>query len=277
MISYDQMVDMFSRTILSDKKSEKIATHQRLIRASRRQLQDYLPRGAQFPVAKEIVHFEGKNGPDGLASKHNIADEPHQFIDPKHPDGKLVGFIRNHLYNLHEAYQNGDRVKMAFEAAWGSHMIIDGLTPAHQQPFKEQLKELDPRDLAETNGVLKRIFMPGDSLSEYFTKNWKRLGPKGLGTNHILFEAGIDFITMPLSPKKLIPPLTRSEVEKAKAGQFLELYMDAVKKIAGYKMFERYVEKGWTTDLAEEVRAKLLPEAVKMVTLGWIQGVYSGD
>ncbi|MDR2336595.1 MAG: hypothetical protein LBE03_00625 [Candidatus Nomurabacteria bacterium] len=268
---------MFSRTILSDKKSEKIATHQRLVRAARRKLQDYLPENQVFPLAKEINHFEGKNGPDGLLSKHNVADEPHQFIDPKHPDGELLGYIRNHLYNLHEAYQHNDRVKMAFEAAWGEHMIVDGLTPAHQQPFKEQLRELDPRDLAETNSVLKRIFMPGDSLKEYFIKNWKKIGPKGLGTNHILFEAGIDFITMPLSPKKLIPDLEQSEVEAAKQGNFTELYIAAIHKIAGYKMFERYVAEGWTTDLAEDVRAKLLPEAVKMVTLGWIQGIFYGD
>ncbi|MDR2064031.1 MAG: hypothetical protein LBQ02_04610 [Candidatus Nomurabacteria bacterium] len=268
---------MFSRTIFSDKKSEKIATHQRLVRAARRQLQDYLPAGRDFPPAKEINHFEGKNGPDGLLSKRNKADEPHQFIDPKHPDGELLGYVRNHLHNLHEAWASGDRVKMAFEAAWGEHMIVDGLTPAHQQPFKEQLRELDPRELSEKNTVLKRIFMPGDNLKEYFIKNWKRLGPKGLGTNHMLFEAGIDFITMPLSPKKLMADLKAAEVAAAKRGDFDQLYMQSVQQIASRKMFERYLAEGWTTDLAEDVREKLLPEAVRMVTLGWIQGIYHGD
>jgi hypothetical protein len=268
---------MFSRTIFSDKKSEKIATHQRLVRAARRQLQEYLPKNQPFPLAKEINHFEGKNGPDGLPGKHNIADEPHQFIDPKNPDGELVGYIKNHLHNLHAAIKNGDRVKVAFEAAWGEHMIVDGLTPAHHQPFKEQMKELDPRELFETNSLFRRAFMPGDTLKELFIKNWKRMGPKGLGTNHILFEAGIDFITMPIPPKKLIPKIPPEEIKLAQHGEFLDLYLSSVQKIASCQMFERYVEKGWTTDLAEDVREKLLPEAVKMITLGWIQGIYHGD
>lgn len=267
---------MFSRTIPIDKRAEKIATHQRLVLASRRQLSRYLPAHASFPKAGKIVHFEGVNGPDGLASKRSAGDEPYQFIKPGTDGGKLIRHIKHHLYNLNRAYKKGDEVKMAFEAAWMSHMMIDGLTPAHQQPFKDQLKELDDREMSEVNSRIMRIISPGDGPVDFLVKNWKRLGPGGVGTNHMMFEAGVDFLVMPLHPRQLMTSLSRGDVRRAKSGKFIELYLESVNKVAKMEIFERYVDEGWTAELARDVREVLLPEIVRCVTLGWIAGIYSG-
>jgi len=267
---------MFSRTLLSDKKSEKIATHQRLIRIARHQTIPLLPANVDFPTAKQMIRFEGANGPDGLPGKHSITDEPHQFIDPAKNDKKLFQHIKNHLYNAHQAYKRKNQTRFAFELAWLSHMVIDGLTPAHQQPFKDKLKELDPRTAEEVNSLLKRIFMPGASFRDIFEKNWQRLGPRGLGTNHILFEAGIDFIVMPIRPRSYPNSITVDDIKKVKAGRFLDLYWKSIQEISKLRMFERYEESSWTTELATEVREKLIPVAVRMVVLSWLAAVYKG-
>ncbi len=267
---------MFSRTIFSDTKSEKIATHQRLIRIARHQTLPLLPTGLDFPTAKQIIHFEGANGPDGLPGKHAVADEPYQFINPKKNDKLLFRHIKNHLRNAHTAAKRKDDTRLAFELAWLSHMVIDGLTPAHHQPFKEQLKALDPRAAEEANSLLKRIFMPGENLKDAFEKNWQRLGPRGLGTNHILFEAGIDFIVMPTRPKSYPNHITAADIKRAKSGHFLDLYWRSIQKIDKLQMFERYEASSWTTDLAADIREVLIPEAVRMVVLSWLAAIYKG-
>ena len=34
-------------------------------------------------------------------------------------------------------------------------------------------------------------------------------------------------------------------------------------------MYDRFLEKGWTTDLAIDTREVLIPEIVRAITLGW--------
>ena len=270
---------MYSRTIPLSKKTEKVATHQRLIRAARRATVPFLPTNTTFPPAKQIIHFEGKNGPDGLASKHSVGDEPTEFINPKDPtDRKLLAEIKNRIYNLHIAIKKKNHIRANFEAAWLSHIIIDGLTPPHHQPFKEQLKEIDPREAAEIDSRLKRIFTSGgDNALDTFALNWKRLGPHGVGTNHMMFEAGVDLLVMPLSPRHLSRvEITTAELKRVKSGRFISLYSDAVKKINSLRMFERYEKSSWTTDLATDVRETLIPEIVRMITLAWLAAVYKG-
>jgi hypothetical protein len=267
---------MFSRTLISDKGSDKIASHQRIIRIAHHQVIKYLPADNHFPSAKAIIHFEGVNGPDGLASKRAVEDEPHQFISPNSNDDKLIAHIKQHLHNAHTAYRRKNNTRLEFELSWLQHMVVDGLTPAHHQPFKDQLKDLDPRTQEELNSRFKRIFMPGANFRDLFEKNWQRLGPKGLGTNHVLFEFGIDFLIMPLRPRRYKLEISKKEIESAKTGHFLKLYWQAVQDINQLQMFERYEKKGWTTSLATDAREKLIPTAVRMVVLSWIAAVYRG-
>lgn len=268
---------MFSRTILADSKTEKIATHQRLVRAASKQVKAYLPKGAKFPTAKQINYFEGKNGPDGLGTKKSKEEDiPCQFLLPENDDGRLVGHIRDHLHEVHEAYKKRDEIKLSFELAWLEHMIVDGLTPAHHYPFKEEVDKLSKRDRKEVDNLMKRLFLSGDGILNSIEVNWKHIGPKGVGSSHILYEAGIDFIAMSLRARQLIKPITAEDIKKAKNGQFVDLYYKSVYKIADMKMFDKYMKSGWTTELANSTREVLLPEAVKCITLGWIAGIYEG-
>ena len=90
----------------------------------------------KFPSIDEILNFEGIRGPDGLKRKSPGVDEPEHFIIPDKDDGVLIGYIRNHHWNLVRALRRKDRERAAFEAAWLAHAITDGLTPAHHYPFR---------------------------------------------------------------------------------------------------------------------------------------------
>jgi hypothetical protein len=266
---------MFSRTIFADGQTEKAATHQRICRAARHEVTKYLPAGKFLPSSKQIVHFEGHNGPDGLAGKHSTGDFPTEFIDPADPNPPLYDEILNRIHNLRRAAKQHNEVRMAFEMAWLEHVVVDGLTPAHHQPFKKQLKELDPRSEAEINSILKRILVPSKNPLDLVLKNLRKSGPRGIATHHILFEAGIDFIVMPTSPKKLAPTIEISvrDLALAKSGKYPALYRQSVDHINQHQMFQRYETAGWTSDLVEDVRKVLLPEAVRMVILAWLAGL----
>lgn len=263
---------MFSRTIFADSRTEKIATHQRLVRAARTTTLQYLPAKARLrlPSSKQINHFEGKNGPDGLAGKHSIGDFPTEMLDPTARRPEILDQINYHLKCLRRAYRRHDDIRVAFELAWSQHLIIDGLTPAHHHDYHGQNKEIDPRELEEINSILKRIFTPGATFTDAVKRNWKKIGPRGLATNHILFEAGIDFIVMPLPASRLALELNPADIKRAKQGKYDRLYMESVRKIATLNLFERYEHSGWTNDLVDDVRRVLLPECVKIISLGWL-------
>jgi len=257
---------MFSRTIPINKKTEKVSSHQKLVRAARRAIVPYLPDGVGFPSAAQIINFEGKNGPDGLLDKHGAFDMPEDFVDLNDPtDRVLFEQIKNHIHNLHVALKKDNAVRAEFEAAWLEHFVVDGLTPAHHRPLKVRPQKTNTR--GNRSNVL--------SAAKLY---WKAFGPGGdVGMGHMAFEAGIEFIIMPMSPSKLAEvKITDDELEKIKSGKFIELYEKSIRKIDTYKMFQRYKESFWTNKLAFEVRKVLIPEAVRMVALAWLTAVYKG-
>ncbi|MDR0591478.1 MAG: hypothetical protein LBG75_02925 [Candidatus Nomurabacteria bacterium] len=269
---------MFSRYPLPYRKTEKASAHQQFDRAARLQVASHLPKDCHFPTAKEIIHFEGKNGPDGLSSKKSsLNDEPWHFLPPNFSDDRLLRHIENHIHNLHAATVKQNRTRMSFEAAWMAHMIVDGLSPSHHQPFREQLKELDSRNIEELRSRLSRMITPGTGIKDFLKLNWKRMGPGGVGTNHIMFELGVEFIMIPFRPKQAAVELSVADVSRVKSGEYMSMYKDSVKRVDSYQMFERYEKKGWTEELARDVKKVMIPEMIKMISLGWLAGVYGGE
>lgn len=258
---------MFSRTVPFSRRAEKASSHQKLVRAARRVINPHLPADIAFPTAAKIIHFEGKNGPDGLLDKRSVTDEPIDHINLKDPsDRTLFNQVENHIYNLHDALKKKNTVRAEFEAAWLEHLVVDGLTPAHHQPSKERPETDTHVEEHKTN-----IGAAADVLKLY----WKYLGPSGGGIHHLMFEAGVEAIVMPLSPQSLAKiKIPAEDLEKVKSGQFIKLYEASVRKIDSYKMFQRYEKSSWTTELAHDVREVLIPEAVRMVSLAWLAAVY---
>lgn len=256
---------------------ELSGTHQRLDRAARAWLKKIAPKGEFFPSTRDILHFEGNRGPDGLKWKSPGVDEPMHFILPEADDGKLIKMITDHQYNLRQALKKQDRVRAAFEAAWMAHAITDGLTPAHHFPYQEAVEELmTDKEYVRIFGRPVKGIMRGDNLAEATRNNWLYWGAEGYMTKHIAFEYGVALVATPMTNKALFPKMTKEEMDRIRDFRDIDLVSEFYKslyKIDQLKMYERFRKKGWNTRLAYESREILLPEIVKMILLGWLSSL----
>jgi hypothetical protein len=252
----------------SKRSGKLIGTHQKLDKAARQLLGRNLYVGNNFPTITEILRFEGMQGPDGLKRKSPGVDEPEHFIIPEDDDGVLLQYMKDHHYNLVQALKKGDRVRASFEAAWLAHVVTDGLTPAHHYPFREVRDELvGDADYVKVFGVQLKGVTKGKNLAETMRKNWLYLGAGGLMTKHIAYECGVAYIIAPVPLRHLQPTdFRRVEAENADCEK---AFYAALHRISKLKMYESFLEKGWTTELAIETREILIPEIVRAITLAW--------
>lgn len=251
-----------------------VGTHQKLDRAALTLMKTYAPKRAYFPSIKEILHFEGSRGPDGLKRKSPGVDEPMHFILPNDDDGKLIEMILNHHHNLKKALKNHNETRAAFEAAWLAHAITDGLTPAHHFPYQEAISELmsDKEYITIFSQPVKGI-MRGSSPAETMRNNWLYWGAEGYMTKHIAFEYGVALVAAAQLNRSLIPKLEKSEIRKFRSRKELDLreeFYKALAKVHDLDMYGRFRHYGWTTDLAIDSRKKLLPEITKLIAIAWL-------
>ena len=261
------------------KKADNLGgTHQRLDKIARRKLAELLktsePNGnpltfhnANFPTYREIIHFEGFNGPDGLKWKSPGADEPMHFIIPDHDDGKVIKLILNHQYNLRQALKNGDRTRAAFEAAWMAHAITDGLTPAHHFPYEEAVSDLmSDKEYFTIFGKPIKGIMRGETIAQTARNNWIYLGPEGYMTKHIAFEYGVGLIASSMPMHNFMPMFSKTDLENI---DLKTEFYKSFKRITELDMYARFRYKGWNKTLAKESKEILLPEIVRCIVLGW--------
>ncbi len=246
-----------------------MGTHQKIDRVARRRLQRYIPSGIHFPKSREIVNFEGLNGPDGIKKKSPAKDEPWHYIDPTDPDDRqILDLIQGHENNLIAALVENNRERAAFEAAWLAHAITDGLTPAHHYPYEEKLEELRGEDLTTRTSLAKKVIMPGKNMREKLVNNWEYWKPNGLLTAHGFFEFGVATIAAPRRFPDVV--LTRHDRQKVrKAGGIVPLYQRSVNKIYKMGLYDEFLHTSWTTKLARRVKNRLMPEIIHAVLLSW--------
>lgn len=244
-----------------------VGTHQKIDRVARRLLTPHLKKGQFFPSIKEILYFEGANGPDGLKRKCPGQDEPMHFILPAADDGELIKMILDHQYNLREALKKDDHVRAAFEAAWMAHAIADGLTPAHHFPYDEAVDELmTKKEFIKIFGAPIKGIMHGRSLAETARNNWLYWGTNGYMTKHIAFEYGVA-ITMTALPNRIVTPkLTTTDF---KSPDLKKEFYRALDHIHQLDMYTEFRHKGWTTELAIQTKEVLLPEVIRVIALAW--------
>lgn len=243
-----------------------IGTHQKIDRVARKHLEYFLRPDATFPSIKDILHFEGSRGPDGLKLKSPYQDEPVHFIDPKNPDGELMEWIRHHQTSLRDALLADDTTKASFEAAWLAHAVTDGLTPAHQEPYSQQLKELRG-EAAVSQAVRSKAVMPGGSRKEIIKNNWQYWGAKGVMTTHTLFEAGVAMAAKPYKFESAIP--SDHDIEHTAQEGFEHVYLRLVTEVYSLNMYESFKKTGWTNTLARQTNRDLLPRIIMAVVLAW--------
>lgn len=244
--------------------------HQKLDRVAHRHLRELLKESDFFPSLKQILHFEGNNGPDSTNLKRQTTgNQPWHFIDPDNPDDRqLVQQIEAHFAGLVTNLRSKDAVRSSFEAAWLAHALVDGLTPAHHYPYEKELAELrGDRDRNSRKGLVGRAFVKGDTMRNSLLQSMKLVGPKGLLTNHALFEGGAYSIIMPLRLPRARP--TPAELKRVRQEGIVPIFLQYVQEVAALQLYDRYMESGWTQPLTRDVRRQLAPHMVRIISLAW--------
>ena len=247
-----------------------MGAHQKFDRLARRQLSTLAGSRGGFPPISKILHFEGKNGPDGIKRKSPAQDEPWHYFNPfDDNDMQLIGLIQGHYDKLVEDLREHNQEKAAFEAAWLAHALVDGLTPAHHYPYEEKLVELRGDDILSRTSIKEKLIMPGATRRQQLKNNWHMWGPKGLMTSHGLFELGVATLIKPLTFSESLP--SKRDIKTMEEIGIGAWFVRIAREIAVLDMYHRYLEKGFTTKLAYDVRHTLGPRIVQTITLAWYQ------
>lgn len=261
---------MYAGTTLKGSKhfDAWFGAHQKIDRTARRHM-ERLVTCSNFPTRKEIVRFEGMDGPDGIKRKTPAQDEPWHFFDPRDPnDTQLLMIIHDHYQELVRALREENDTRASFEAAWLAHAVVDGLTPAHHYPYEEELVRLRKGAGIETRTSPKeKMLMPGDTIPERLSNNWQMWGDKGLLATHISFEIGVAVMMMPMRFTKAIP--TEDQLSHTREIGVQKLFVERARQIDELQMYQLFYKSGWTPRLAKVVRRQLAPMIVNTVTLIW--------
>lgn len=259
---------MYSGTTLTPFSGNIVGAHQKLDRVARNHLSKLIEDDSIFPTSRQIVHFEGNKGPDAIKRKSPAKDEPWHYFSPfDDSDGEIFHLIEDHYQSLVSELKNGNQERVAFEAAWLAHTLVDGLTPAHHYPYEKTLEEIWGHGIEERTTVMKKWFPPGETKREKLSKSWKVWGPKGLISTHSMFELGVASIFAPLSMKEAVP--TTEEVAHAREKGIVGYFKQTAREIAVLDMYERYQKKGWSTKLVYDVRHRLGPMISKTIAIAW--------
>jgi hypothetical protein len=231
--------------------------------AAYRMIKPYLPKG--FPSIKDIVHFEGYYGPDGLKVKSPGVAELSHLYDPISDTGEVPMHIANHYARMVECLKAGDEVRAAFEASWMAHFIGDGLTPAHHWPLEEKLYEA--REEALSASLEAKDFA---RLMAQARKHWALWGNKGHYSTHFNFEMGIAFAL-------LIVPIrcTFDETMMAHARQLgpIEFFKEQARRVATLNLYERFYKEGWNNDIATAIKNDVAPTTSAVIGYIWLLAV----
>jgi hypothetical protein len=259
---------MYSGSTFTNFSGRLIGAHQKIDRLARKQLDQLLP-ACNFPASRAILHFEGNNGPDAIKRKSPAQDEPWHYLQPFDlHDTQLIELIESHYKKLVAALVGKDQVRASFEAAWLSHAIVDGLTPAHHYPYEEKLVEISSgRGIDERTTVAKKIILPGQTRSHQLKNNWMMWGPKGLFTTHAAFEYGIAMLIAPLRLTKA--KVTADKIAEFEAEAIGTWFRHRAQDIANLGLYDAFYEAGWTVALARRVRNRLAPALVQSVAIVW--------
>src|SRR5690606_5123358 len=154
---------MYSGTTFTNISGNLLGVHQKFNRTARKMLSKIAETNG-FPSAKVINHFEGRNGPDGVKAKSPAQDEPWHYYDPYDPDDtQLLTIIEGHFRNLVKELKEQDEEKAAFEAAWLSHALVDGLTPAHHYPYEAELERIRGAGKETRNTIRNKLIIKGET------------------------------------------------------------------------------------------------------------------
>lgn len=264
-------------TIFTKYSGALIGAHQKIDKVARKQLTHIARMNSEFPEIKDILHFEGVNGPDGIKRKSPGVNEPWHYVDPfDENDTQINDLLNDHYSSLVKALKTKNMTKAAFEAAWLAHAIVDGLTPAHHYPYEKELSKLRGGEGLETRvNYRKKVVMPGENRKAKVRNNWKMWGARGLFATHASFELGVATLIKPLTFKDSMP--SPHDIDNIKKQTLVDFFNKTAREVAVLDMYDNFMKKGWTPKLAWQVRHKLGPTLIQAVSLTWYKAVYDAS
>jgi len=254
---------MYSGFVTQTKVIKRAGIHQRFDMAAYKMIKPYLP--PSFPTQKDIIHFEGYNGPDGLKVKNPDEAVLSHLYDPATDTGDVPMHIANHYARLVESLKAGDPIRSAFEASWMAHFIGDGLTPAHHWPLEEKLYEA--REAAQDAALDDKDFA---RLMAQAKKHWALWGSKGHYSTHFNFEMGVAFalIMVPIRA-------TFDEAMLAHARRLgpIEFFKEKAREVADLHLYERFYKEGWNNDIATIIKNDIAPTTAAVIGYIWLLAI----
>lgn len=251
---------MYSGFVSQTKVVKRVGIHQRFDTAAYRMIEPLLAPGV-FPGIREILHFEGWKGPDGLKIKAKGESQPSHLYDPATDRGEVPMHITNHYDGLVAALVRGDQIRAAFEAGWLAHYVCDGLTPAHHFPLEEKISDLHQDEIAAIkNGEIAPIVA-------HARRRWGMYGAKGLLSTHVNFEVGVAFV---LVFQRLKVKFSFDELERARNDGYLVYFKHQASDIAVHNLYDRFYASGWTADIAATVRDHIAPPTALTIGIIWL-------
>jgi len=264
---------MYAGLTFRNRSGSIVGVHQKIDRVARRQLKKHIKTSQYFPAIKQILHFEGLNGPDGIKRKSPSKDEPWHYIDPAKPeDTGLILIINDHLFNLAQALRVKNEERAAFEASWLAHAVVDGLTPAHHYPLNDKIEELFGMPHDQRLTIKEKNIIKGNSPRDTISKNWQYWGAGGVFTAHYTYEFGVASTIASEKFEESNP--SKEDISDLIENGFEAVFMASVQKIYAMKMYDEFISSGWTRDLADDTRTLLIPEIIRVVCLAWYWAVY---
>jgi hypothetical protein len=257
---------MYSGFITTQRTVPGVGVHQRFDRAAHRLTSPYLAAGG-FPTRRQIIHFEGLGGPDGIKAKSPSQHDPSHLYDPATGEGDIPVLIHNHYLRLVQALQENDMIRAAFDAAWLAHYICDGLTPAHHFPLDYYLAEHQARYKQKPRRFKHAMIVPGDTPTDTLRRSWALWGGKGLLTTHFNFELGV---ATALVGHRIRARFNPAQLAAAQLVGPIEFFRREAAAIANLKMYEQFYDSGWTAELGWMVRQRLAPQTVQAIATVWL-------
>ncbi len=257
---------MYSGFITSRRIVPALGVHQRFDAAAYRLIAPYFAEET-FPSLRQLMHFEGMNGPDGLKVKSPGRHDPGHLYDPETGAGDIPQLITDHYRALIVGLRAQDMVRAGFEAAWMAHYICDGLTPAHHFPLDEEMATQSEHSKRIPKRYKYTVIVPGTNLVDTIRRSWAVWGGKGLLTTHLNFEFGV---AAALVGYRINVTLDHSQLAKARSMGFLPFFEDEAKSVAALQMYEDFYATGWNAELARTVKNRLAPQITQVIAIAWL-------
>ena len=250
-----------------------MGVHQRFDAAAYRIASPYFAKNS-FSSLRQIHHFEGINGPDGLKIKSRGKDEPGHLYNPQTGEGEIPELIETHYAQLVTALKEQDHVRIGFEAAWVAHYICDGLTPAHHFPLNERLAEQPPAKETKKPRYQHRVSLSGPTPGAMMKRNWAIWGGKGLLTTHFNFEMGVATAVL---GHRIRVKLDHAKLAQARSLGPVPFFEEEARSVAGLQLYEDFYRHGWNARIARKVRNQLAPQIVQCIAITWLLASLEAD